>query len=133
MDLQRLLTLRIRKRWRHRACNDLFVILENMPGRHQIDDISTSGLSYHYIKNGQRPKDGIYMLKVLVKNKSLSVSLVGRTMNDRETGALVSQNQVIMRRSIRFERMKNSQKKILKKIIKEYTVSRPLFLPWTAG
>lgn len=126
-DLQRLLTLNIRKRKRRRACNDLFVILENMPGRYQIDDISSHGLSYHYIGDGHRRKAGTYALKVVVKNKSLSLSLVGRTMCDSETGELVSQNQVINRRCIRFERMDSYQKKALKAIIKEHTVSQSHF------
>ena len=122
MLLRRLANFRIRKNWRRRACNDLFVILENMPGRHQIDDICSGGLSYHYIGNGDQPKMGTYTFRVVLKGQSSALSLLGRTVGERETGALVSQNKVIRRRSIRFERLDSHQKKVLKEIIKEHTV-----------
>lgn len=126
-DIRRFFSLRIRRRRRHRANNGLFVVLESIPGKHQIDDISSGGLSYYYIDNGIRPKTGSYSLKVIANSNPNSLRLVGKTICDRETGELVSQNQKIKRRSIRFERMNNYQKKMLKDIIKNHTVSQTLF------
>jgi hypothetical protein len=123
-DIRRFFTLRIRKRRRRRASNGLFVVLESIPGKHQIDDISSGGLSYYYIDNGIRPKIGSYALKVIANSKPISLRLVGKTICDRETGELVSQSQKIIRRGIRFERMNSHQKKMLKDIIKNHTVSQ---------
>ena len=127
MNLHRFLTLRVRKNRRHQACNDLFVILDNMPVRYQIYDISTRGLSYHYISKGHPPRSGKFPLKIAAKDKSISLNLEGRTIVDSETGANVSENQTIMRRSIRFEKMNNLQKKAIKKIIKDYTIKPSKF------
>ena len=119
MNLSRLLAIKVRKRVRHRACNGLYVILENWPSRHQIDDISFRGLSYHYIVNSYAPKSGICELKIVTENKSVSLDLAGKIIGDRETGMLISKNQIIKRRSIHFEKMNSSQKKAIKRIIKE--------------
>jgi hypothetical protein len=121
IDIKRFLSLRLRKRIRRRAKNGLYVILGSSPGKHQIDDISSKGLSYYYIDAGYRPKNGVYALKVVSNNEPVSVILNGRTVCDRETGELVSENQKIMRRSIQFEPMNDSQKKSLKEIIKSHT------------
>jgi hypothetical protein len=126
-DIRRLFTFRIRKRRRRRASNGLFVVLESIPGKHQIDDISSGGLSYYYIDNGIRPKIGSYALKVIANSKPISLRLVGKTICDRVTGELVSQSQKIKRRSIRFERMNSQQKKMLRDIIKNHTVSPSFF------
>jgi hypothetical protein len=122
IDIRRFLTLKIRKRRRRRADNGLFVVLESIPGKHQIDDISSGGLSYYYVDNGVRPKIGSYALKVVVTNNPLSLKLTGKTICDRETGELVSENQKIKRRSIRFERMNTYQKKTLRDILKSHTI-----------
>ena len=127
LNLQRFLTFKIRRRLRRRACENLFVKLENMPGYNQIDDISSGGLSFRYIGNGARPKNGIFRLKLVVKGQSLSLRLLGRTVGDREIGSIAMHNQVIKRRNIRFERLDISQKKVLKEIIKGYTVNQPAF------
>lgn len=126
-DIRRFFSLKIRKRRRHRASNGLYVMLESIPGKHQIDDISSGGLSYYYIDNGIRPKIGSYALKVMANSDSVALRLLGKTICDCETGRLVSQNQRIKRRSVRFERMNSYQKKMLKDIIKHHTISESLF------
>lgn len=123
IGIKRFLSLRVRKKIRRRAKNGLFVILESAPGKHQINDISCGGLSYHYIDTGYRSKSGAYKLRVVSGNTPESVRLVGQTICDLETGELVAQNQKIKRRSIQFKRMSNHQKKILKGLIKTHTIS----------
>ena len=98
------------------------MILENLPGRHQIDDISLNGLSYHYIGNSYLPKSGTFALLILTKDKSLSLILNGRNISDNETGSMVSTNKMIRRRSIRFENVNKLQKKAIKRIIRKYSV-----------
>ena len=127
MNFRRFLTLKVRRNRRHQACNDLFVILDNMPVRHQIYDISTGGLSYHFISRGHSPRLGTFSLKIAAKDNSISLNLEGRTIVDRETGANVIGNQTIKRRSIRFEKMNSLQKKAIKRIIKDYTVKPSIF------
>lgn len=127
IGIKRFLSLRVRKKIRHRAKNGLFVILESTPGKHQIDDISCGGLSYYYIDTGYRSKSGAYKLRVVSGNKPESVRLVGQTVCDLETGELVAQNQKIKRRSIQFKRMNSQQKKVLKGLIKEHTIGWRLF------
>jgi hypothetical protein len=122
--IRRFLSFRLRKRIRRRAENGLCVILESAPGKHQIDDISVSGLSYYYLDGGIRPKSGAYGLKVVSSSPTHSLRLTGKTISDRETGELVSQQQKIKRRSVRFQTMNKDQKKTLKKIIKRHTVGR---------
>ena len=100
------------------------MILESAPGRHQIDDISVSGLSYYYIDGGIRPKSGAYGLRVVSSTPSHTLRLTGKTISDRETGELVSQHQKIKRRSVRFQTMNKDQRKTLKRIIKSHTVGR---------
>lgn len=116
--LKRLLFLQMRRRRRFRPSGTLFVIVDSYPGKHQVDDISSGGLSYHYLDNGLRPKKGSYGLRVLSERYRLAVELAGKTISDRETGELIFQNQKIKRRSIRFERMNRRQKKELKDLIK---------------
>ena len=127
IDIKRFLSLRLRKRIRRRAKNGLFVILESAPGKHQIDDISVSGLSYYYVDGGFRPKSGAYGLRLVSNTTSPTLRLTGRTISDRETGELVSQHQKIKRRSVRFQTMNKEQKRSLKSIIKNHTVSRRFF------
>lgn len=116
--LKRLLLLQMRWRRRYRASNGLYVILDSYPGRHQVDDISSGGLSYYYADNGLLPKSGRYGLRVMLESHRLAVELAGKTICDRETGELIFQNQKIKRRSIRFERMNPRQKKELQDLIK---------------
>ena len=127
IDFKRVFSLRLRRRIRRRAKDGLFVVFENTPGKHQIDDISSGGLSYHYIDGGMRPKNGAYALRVISGNRDQTVRLTGKIISDRETGELVAHNQKIKRRSVRFEPMNNHQKKVLKDIIKEYTTARRSF------
>ena len=121
IGIKRFLSLRVRKKIRRRAKNGLFVILESAPGKHQIDDISCGGLSYHYVDTGYRSKSGAYKLRVVSGNTTESVRLIGQTVCDLETGELVAQSQKIKRRGIQFKRMNNRQKKILKGLIKTHT------------
>lgn len=116
--LRRLLLLQMRRRRRFRPIGALYVIVDSYPGKHQVDDISSGGLSYHYVDNGLRPKKGSYGLRVLSERYRLAVELAGKTISDRETGELIFQNQKIKRRSIRFEHMNRRQKKELKDLIK---------------
>lgn len=116
--LKRLFLLQMRRKRRYKTSGGLYVILDNFPGKHVINDISTGGLSYHYVDNGLRPKRGAYGLKVLLENPRLAVELAGKTISDCETGELIFQNQKIKRRSIRFERMNRRQKQELKDLIK---------------
>jgi hypothetical protein len=116
--LKRLFFLQMRRRRRYRARKGLYVILDSYPGRHQVDDISSGGLSYHFVDNGLRPKGGSYGLRVTLESHRLAVELAGKTICDRETGELIFQNQKIKRRSIRFERLNRRQKKELKDLIK---------------
>jgi hypothetical protein len=116
--LKRLFLLQMRRRRRYRTSGGLFVILDSFPGKHVVDDISSGGLSYHYADNGLRPKRGAYGLKILSETPRLAVELSGKTISDRETGELIFQNQKIIRRSIRFERMNRRQKQELKDLIK---------------
>jgi hypothetical protein len=116
--LKRLLLLQMRRRRRYRTSGGLYVIFDNFPGKHVVDDISSGGLSYHYVDNGLRPKNGAYGLKVLTESPRLSVELAGKTISDHETGELIFQNKKIKRRSIRFERMNSRQKQELKDLIK---------------
>ena len=116
--IKRLFFLQMRRRRRYRAGNGLYVILDSFPGRHQVDDISSGGLSYYYVDNGLRPKSGRYGLRVLLESHRLMVDLAGKTICDRETGELIFQNKKIKRRSIRFERMNRQQKKELKDLLR---------------
>jgi hypothetical protein len=116
--LKRLLLLQMRRQRRFRLSGALYVIVDSYPGKHQVDDISSGGLSYYYVDNGLRPKKGSYGLRVLSERFRLAVELAGKTISDRETGELIFQNQRIKRRSIRFERMNRRQKKELKDLIK---------------
>lgn len=116
--MKRLLLLQMRRRRRYRTNGGLYVILDSLPGKHVVDDISAGGLSYHYVDTGLRPKRGAYGLKVLLENPRLAVALAGKTISDCETGELIFQNQKIKRRSIRFERMNRRQKQELKDLIK---------------
>lgn len=127
IDIKRFLSLRLRKRFRRRAKNGLYVVLESGPLRHQIDDISYGGLSYHYIDGGFRPKSGAYSLMVVSTSEAQPLTLTGKTICESETGALVSQNKKIKRRSIRFERLNAQQKKRLKDIIKIHTTGQRSF------
>lgn len=127
MNLHRFLTLKIRRERRHQAGNDLFVILDNMPVRHQICDISTRGLSYHYVSQGHSPRSGTIPLKIVAKDNSISLYLDGRNIVELETGEYVSGHQTIKRRGIRFEKMNRVQKMALKRIIKDYSVKPSIF------
>lgn len=98
------------------------MILESVPGKHQIDDISYGGLSYYYIDTGYRPVSSAYKLRVVSGNTADSVKLIGKTICDRETGELVAQNQKIKRRSVQFKHLNSRQKKALRGIIKSYTI-----------
>lgn len=127
IDFKRFLFLRVRKKIRRRAKNGLFVILESVPGKHQIDDISIGGLSYYYIDTGYLPMGSAYKLRVVSGNMADSVKLIGKTVCDRETGELVAQNQKIKRRSIQFKHLNSRQKKELRGIIKSHTTGRRPF------
>ena len=116
--LKRLFLLQMRRRRRYRVRNGLYVVLDSYPGRHQVDDISSGGLSFYYVDNGLRPKSGAYGLRVMSEQHRLAVELAGKTISDRETGELIFQNQKIKRRSIRFEHMNRRQKQELKDLIK---------------
>ncbi len=121
---RRLLSLRIRKRRRYRAKNGLYVVPPSSLGKNQIDDISLGGLSFYYVDTGARPLKRGYAVKVMADSQLASVQIPCRTVSDSETGELVSQNQKIKRRSVRFEKLTMQQKKALKSLIKEFTSNR---------
>ncbi len=116
--LKRVFSLKIRRRRRYRVRTGAYVIISAGIGKYQIDDISSRGLSFHYIDNGWRTKSGSYDLKVVAENQPFSIHLVGRTVDESETGELIFQKEKIRRRSVRFESMNRKQKKDLRTFIK---------------
>ena len=105
--IKRFFSLKIRRRRRYRVKNGAYVILSAHPGKYQIDDIGFGGLSFHYMDNGFRPKVGEYDLRVISENQPNTIQLIGRTVDDSETGELIFQKEKIKRRSIRFESVRD--------------------------
>ena len=116
--IKRLLFLKIRRRRRYRLKGGAYVVVGAHAGKFEIDEIGVGGLSFHYIDNGFRSRGGEYDLRVVGENRQETIRLVGRTVDESETGELIFRNAKIKRRSVRFESLDRRQKSHLKLFIK---------------
>lgn len=120
--LKRLLLLEVRKRRRWRSQGSIYAVVSGY-GKHEVDDISFGGLSFHYTEGGLPKGKGAYGLSIRGNNHaSEGVKVKGRTVSDEEVGELVFQNKKIKRCSIRFEPLSSDQKKALRSIIKSHRI-----------
>jgi hypothetical protein len=117
--IKRLLFLKIRRRRRYRLKDGAYVVVGAHAGKFEIDEIGSGGLSFHYIDNGFRSKGGEYDLRVVTENQQDTIRLIGRTVNESETGELIFRKAKIKRRSVRFESLDRQQKSDLKLFIKK--------------
>lgn len=118
--LKRLLLLEVRKRRRWRSLGSIYAVVSGY-GRHEVDDISFGGLSFHYTEGGLPKGKGAYGLSIRGHNHaSEMVRVKGRTVSDEEVGELVFQNKKIKCCRVRFEPLNSDQKKALKSIIKSH-------------
>ena len=116
--IKRLLFLKVRRRRRYRLKGGAYVVIGGHTGKFEIDEIGVGGLSFHYIDNGFRSKGGEYDLRVVGEKQQQTIRLIGRTVDESETGELIFRNAKIKRRSIRFESLDSRQKIDLKLFIK---------------
>lgn len=123
--LRRLLTMRVRKKRRFKVKKGVSVIVSGATsiGRRRIDDIGMGGLSFYYTENGNSDGNGTTMtnLSVIPEGQPAIVHIPCRTVCDDETGELIFPNQRVKRRSVKFGRLSEYQKKQMKNLIKEIT------------
>ena len=120
--LGRILMFKVRKRRRYRAKEGLYVVMENFIEKNQIGDISLGGLSFYYVDNGMPLKKSHYDLRVTASSPSASTQIPCQTVSDTEAGEFIFQNKKIKRRSVKFQRLSQSQKMELKHIINDHTL-----------
>ncbi len=125
---KRLLTLRVRKKRRFKVKKGLSVVLSGAThiGRNRINDIGMGGLSFYYtdeggsVSNNSKPQN----LSVIPDGQPAIVHIPCRTVCDDETGELIFPNQRVKRRSVKFGRMSDYQKKQMKGLIKDFVRKR---------
>ena len=116
--LKRILSLKLRRRRRYRVKDGAYVMLSNLPGKYQIDDIGFGGLSFHCIDNGHKTQSSHQEMKIIADNQPLTVYLVGKVVSESETGELIFEKKKIKRRCIQFDRLNSQNKKALQDFIR---------------
>jgi hypothetical protein len=119
--IKRMLTFKVRKKRRFKARGGLYVVLGNSLTQNQVVDINMRGLSFYYVDQGIKPRDGSYELTFLSNNSLLAGKVPFKTVSDVETAEIMFQNKKIKRQSVRFGRLSFSQKSKLKDILKNFT------------
>lgn len=121
--LKRLLTLRVRKKRRFKVKKGVSVVVSGVTsvGRKRIDDIGMGGLSFYYTENGNSSGNSskAQNLSVIPKGRPTIAHIPYRTVCDGETGELIFPNQRVKRRSVKFGRLSEYQKKQMRELIKE--------------
>lgn len=122
--LKRLLTLRVRKKRRFKVKKGLSVVVNGASGigRNRINDIGMGGLSFYYTDYGNSTDNSTKKqnLSVIPDGRPAIIHIPCRTVCDSETGELIFPNQRIMRRSVKFGRMNDYQKRQMRDLIKEF-------------
>ncbi|MEJ2156048.1 MAG: hypothetical protein P8X96_11980 [Desulfobacteraceae bacterium] len=116
--LKRILTFKLRRRRRYRVKHGAYVMLSNIPGKYQIDDIGFGGLSFHCVDNGLKPYPTHQDMRIIAANQSQTVNIVGKVVAESETGELIFEKKTIKRRCIQFDRLNSQNKKALQNFIK---------------
>lgn len=122
--LKRLLTLKVRKKRRFKVKKGLSVVVSGATGigRNRINDIGMGGLSFYYTDDGHCADNNGRMknLTVIPDGQPAIIHIPCQTVCDAETGELIFPNQCVKRRSVKFGRLSENQKKQMRKLIKEF-------------
>ncbi len=126
--LKRLLTLRVRKKRRFKVKKGLNVVLSGAGaiGRNRINDIGMGGLSFYYTEDGHSVDNNskAQNLSVIPDGQPAIIHIPCRTVCDDETGELIFPNQRVKRRSVKFGRLSDYQKKQVKGLIRDFACKR---------
>jgi hypothetical protein len=120
-QLKRLLTLRLRRKKRHRAKDGIYVDYDQSLSRNQIESLSMGGLSFYYVDHGMRIDRGSYELSLADSSRVFLRKVPFKMVSDIEMGEVISQKTRVKRQSVRFDNLTQTQKRRLSAIIANYT------------
>lgn len=122
--IQRLLTLRLRKRRRFRVKDGIYVVQGRYlsSGKNQVNDISMGGLSFYYIESGNRANRDQQIVTLLTDSPNSAVHVPCKIVSDDSTGELIFSNQSVKRRCVKFKRLNAEQKQQIKDLIEGYSL-----------
>lgn len=120
-SIKRILSFKFRRKRRFRARDGLFVLFGNSTTPNQVFDINMRGLSFYYVDQGIKPREGLNKLTLITHNHILMGKVPCKEVSDVESAEIRFHTKKIKRQSVQFGRLSFGQKSKLKEIIKKFT------------